>query len=730
MSDVVTTVGFSVDSASVGEVKSAANAVQAELQKIGKADAFKELGKEFAKLAKETGSTGDAVAALQVELTKLKASDAEIKSAALAFDQQSKAIDKATESAKKLADEEARVANEAASASAAQSAQSGGGGKGGLSTFGSQIRNLPSVQIPGIGIGTDAIGNLARVAGAFQDSGKTASEALQSVGVAVGFLREASTAAEVVQVAGATATTALAGAETAETAVKGGLVIATTGAALSAGALVVALAPIAVIGIALVGAVALLGAAFSDLNKKSQEAAAAIKDRYAAEDKVDTLVRSGATVEEAYKQRADLEAQLADATRRGNEAQAEKTATFANDAAVSGDAAARLRGGSAVYKEYDERIASTQKSAKEAAAELSELNKQIDGGAFAAATAKEKSAKDAEAKEKAEADAAKAQEQAARQAEAAQAKRQQQQDQAAAKEQQAQDKAVREAEQQAEKVKQAQDQISKSNTSYSNKLTDLATTAAQRVEDINKQARDKTIDARQKFNDDLIKLTVKSQQDEAAARLKQQDSAQDAALKQARALEDIENDTAKNARQSLRERNFLAASTAEESGQEALDKAALTTKREAEDKDRAEQRDARDRLIKLDEARRERLNAYNIENRDASTALKRQLDQAALNEQRQEDQAKVAYKREQAELAKHLNELVGLRTAGYAAEAAAAQGRAPDTSALRGGSGSTSTSTTTINDHRSLGITGSFGGMLTVDQLQRMAIKTMQRTAY
>lgn len=46
------------------------------------------------------------------------------------------------------------------------------GSGAGLRQFGRELRNLPSTQIPGLGIGTDAIGNITRVSGALVDVGE------------------------------------------------------------------------------------------------------------------------------------------------------------------------------------------------------------------------------------------------------------------------------------------------------------------------------------------------------------------------------------------------------------------------------------------------------------------------------------------------------------------------------------------------------------------------------
>lgn len=69
---------------------------------------------------------------------------------------------------------------------------------GGLRRFGRELRNLPSTQIPGAGIGTDAIGNIIRLTGAFTDvteKSKTAALAANLLTPALGAQTAATVAA-------------------------------------------------------------------------------------------------------------------------------------------------------------------------------------------------------------------------------------------------------------------------------------------------------------------------------------------------------------------------------------------------------------------------------------------------------------------------------------------------------------------------------------------------------
>jgi hypothetical protein len=72
------------------------------------------------------------------------------------------------------------------------------GAGGGLRQFGRELRNLPSTQIPGLGIGTDAVGNITRVSGALVDASeksKVAAAAANLLTPALGAQAAATTAA-------------------------------------------------------------------------------------------------------------------------------------------------------------------------------------------------------------------------------------------------------------------------------------------------------------------------------------------------------------------------------------------------------------------------------------------------------------------------------------------------------------------------------------------------------
>ena len=125
--------------AGIKKLNVTAMSLQQELAKIGRTDQLQKLGTEMGALARKTGNVDKAVDELTKSLKELGATKDEIAGAASAFNQ----------------------------------AQTGGGlGPGGnlLQRLGAQGRNLPSVQIPGAGIGTDAISNLTRLTGALGEA--------------------------------------------------------------------------------------------------------------------------------------------------------------------------------------------------------------------------------------------------------------------------------------------------------------------------------------------------------------------------------------------------------------------------------------------------------------------------------------------------------------------------------------------------------------------------------
>lgn len=117
----------------VKALSTGATTLQQELGKISRSDQLQKIGTDMGNLAKKTKDVGGAVAELDKKLKELGADKDEIAGVANAFNE----------------------------------AQSGGGGISGfLKSGGSALRSLPSTQIPGTELKTDAIANFARVGGA------------------------------------------------------------------------------------------------------------------------------------------------------------------------------------------------------------------------------------------------------------------------------------------------------------------------------------------------------------------------------------------------------------------------------------------------------------------------------------------------------------------------------------------------------------------------------------
>lgn len=140
--------------------------VNQRLDELKRASDIQGLGYQFGSVAKDVDSTKQAVKDLVAELKKLGATKEEILAASNAFQQ-------AKENAQQLT---------------AASGSTGGGGFS-LSRVGGQLRSLPSTAIPGTGLTTDAVANVIRLGGAFQQvasnsdglTGK-AKEAAQAIG--------------------------------------------------------------------------------------------------------------------------------------------------------------------------------------------------------------------------------------------------------------------------------------------------------------------------------------------------------------------------------------------------------------------------------------------------------------------------------------------------------------------------------------------------------------------
>jgi len=130
--------------AAVNNAKKASETLNDELGNLRGLDIAKELGQYYGTLAGDITKADVAAQNLSTALFKVGATKTEIAAAATEFERFKKAQ------------------AELPTFDDAELGLGGAGGKKGQS-LGSKIRSLPSVQIPGLGIGTDAIGNLLRI---------------------------------------------------------------------------------------------------------------------------------------------------------------------------------------------------------------------------------------------------------------------------------------------------------------------------------------------------------------------------------------------------------------------------------------------------------------------------------------------------------------------------------------------------------------------------------------
>lgn len=589
-----------------------------------------------------------------------------------------------------------------------QTPKGGGDGRNFLTRFGSNLRNLPSQQIPGLGIGTDAVGNFARLGGAALDAAKAAGvlSAAQSAQAVISATLSGVSSAVTGALTGQTSATAALAA--AGTAVTGGMAAAAS-AALAAAAgvasFVLSLGPIALVGAIVAVALGGIALAAAKLASDAQKANADLADAYKARRAIQDFVRGGATSEEAKARLAETQQLLEDEQRNLAEAKASYAEAFnaaANSIPILGDLLARIADLFGAFGATKDEIKTAEEASKDAGEEIRFLNAALEQGKFAAADRKE------------------AEEKAAEEAE----------------------KAAREAEAHAEKLADAQERIVQSDAQYALKIEDNARAHGQKMLDIQQGFQDRQTDISRKYQDDLNNIALKEQRAESDARLKIQRSEADAVLqnqiaerdsyiKHARNLDDIRKDGLKTERDNLRERNFLAAANASESVKEQIDDANLAAqreamdralKREAEAQERAINyaREAQDRQTAQARERDDRLRAFDIENRDARIQLQRQERDAETAYGRQTDMARLQYNREQEQLQAHYNQLLGIAANGQAAERALRQGASAE-QVLRSPSNTTSYGNqTSITDNRSLTFApGSGGGFVPIQQFVR-----------
>lgn len=485
------------------------------------------------------------------------------------------------------------------------------------------------------------------------------------------------------------------------------------------------LLPLVGIGAAVAGTALVLGAAFSNLSdeaRKNAEANAELAAQYKASDDVFNQILNGATSDDlaaslsqqklrTQHDQDELDKILLENEKKHQEYLAVQAAAQGGEGAFDGrfvDAQAETR------KKRQEEL---EKSLQEDAAKISELTEALDSNATAANDAA------AAAKKKDDAD------------------------------KKALEQAKQKEEQRLKEVEAVNKQIADSDRNYGFKRADMAVANDQRLADLDQASQDRKQDIDRKYFNDVQNIALKARREETDAQTKAQRADSEAlfkarvaevnaTIKQQRDLQDIKDAAIQDEKKALENRNFLQASLAGEAGQAAIDKEKKDAERAAEDRkaafdiDKRERNiknadEANDRILKTRREREDRATAFKEEQAQAATAYQRQLRDADTNFKRQEDAAALAYEREQDQLAKHLEELTGIRAEGYAAEKAAAMGQSAP---LRSGSGSTTNNNTsssrTVNDSRSLVIDLTGGGAAIIEQARRAAMDVMRRTAY
>ncbi len=659
------------DKASAAATQRLLSNVSADVKDLGKAGQLKGLDQSFEKFDSTLTDTGKRFQRLNENIREVKDSAEDLSKTKI------KAFDSVPEGD-----------------FAAPAGEGGGDKRNRLTQIGSSIRNLPSVQIPGLGIGTDAIGNFARIGGALKD----ASDKAKAAAAVTAATSAVMVAAEGTQAAANTT-------------------VAVTSGSAAAGALslVVALGPIAAIGVAIgvaVGAAfVLIKSATDAFAASAAENAAKITRAYESSDSVFDSILNGDTSEDARKKIEQEELKRAEADRQFSVAFQQSAARYAEIAAKYGEAAAEIakNRGTDEFNLFADRMKEQKELAAQATANIDGYNTALDENRFAANDAAE-AEKEREKKR---------------------------------------EEAARKAEQLSKEIEAAQDRITDAGRKNIEKQEDNARQAAQKLEDIETNAQDKRKDLTRKYNDDLAKIGLKRNRDEIDAQRKAQEKELDALTKnreaeaeavrkQQQTLSDIRDDALRDERDQLRERNFLGAALIGEAAQEQVDDANKVAQREAEDRaiqnqieaqerKTNNQRDTQERQLEYQRARMDRMVGYQLEQRDAKIAQDRSLRDAEIAAIRQEETRQIGYDRELTQLQAHLEAKLALESAEQQAERAL---KGSSEQPLRSGNPVSNSNRTNINDNRSLRIDLTGGGAQLIADVRKTVLQTMRQVRY
>jgi hypothetical protein len=591
----VQTEGADKAAASVKQIQSSAVTLQGELAKIGRADTIGQLAVKYGIVAKKTKDATTAAQLLNEELKKINATESEISGAAGTF------------------------------------AQTAGSGNR-LARIGSELRALPSTQIPGLGIGTDQVASILRLSGAL-------GQVSEKVGVVT------------------TVATAL-------TPALGATAAGIAGIAIAAAPFVIALAGI--------------GLALKALSDQAAAEAETINSIIDAQRSVAQDIANGLTTEEAEEKLATLNAQ------RKEEADllAKNQQIYRENIENQGALTAVIKATSGAEQALNDQIATSTGLLEGYDTSINALTKATQDGSLAANDAAEAEIRLAEERSKAaltSADNAARQLQAEQKALGATEEQNQKrlttiEDERAVIEKQievltasgvtseevtgkiaglndqlgllgeessfikdkalevsrardAEKKAAKDAEDAAKKAQQAQEQ-------YTKAVQSAKTAYIQSVKDIGTRLTQTLADNRTKFERDLIGLTNKNQQDEYDLQLKGNRAERDAALDQIDDLDKLRKDARKSEQEALREGDFKQLYLSRESAKEAATEQQDELNKERERRSLSQRDALEDLRLNFERQRNLRKQGYEYSNIDAQTAQQRELRQAMVTRQR------------------------------------------------------------------------------------------------
>lgn len=396
-------------------------------------------------------------------------------------------------------------------------------------------------------------------------------------------------------------------------------------------------------GIAAAAAVVLVVAVMGDLAAAAQEQADAINESINSTRSVLDEIAGGATSDdireniEQLKFRAELEKSVL------AESQASYQEFVDGLKQAFGPLAGLIQGVLQIIDPREEalhqQIETSNKLIGEAEAKERAYNDALSKGLTAKADAKQ-----------AADDLKKAQDKAARDQEAS-----------ARKQEQAAEKAAREAEQAAKQQEQALQQQADAAAKNADAMRKINQGAIDNIADIQRKAKDAAVDGRNKLITDLNNLNQKFNDDEIGAVIKANQAEQQALKDHQRTIKDL-MDRAADAEEDAREnRNFLQLAQARKDAQKELNKEPEQFTQGAEDRAAAFEQERQERLRQLEIARRDRNQAYGIEDQERRAGIERALRDNQINKQRQLRDQQSAYASEQATLARHLQSLLGIR---------------------------------------------------------------------